>query len=202
MRLHMPKTLRAVLAVLGAGVLLGIIARSVQGPSDAVIPIGDPPVAACAQQAWPNLDRRCLSWTVAPASEPVQTTDPSEQPGRRKPAAQEQRDMLGQLSVARPLPTELQGPAVRAHAREVDRESARAKMRRQRLAERRREARTRAAAYGFGGFDRSQVSSYAAEARPRSRIRPTSPQDAYYYSQRPSWQRPFSAVEPFSYRNR
>ena len=200
----MPNTLRAVMIVLGGGILVGIAARAVsnQQPSGPTLAIADPPTTTCAQQVWPNVDRRCLSWTLAPPPGPLQTPEGNEQPGRRKSSARVQPDMLDQLSVARPLPPDLQAPAARPHARETGRASARAQMRRQRLAERRRDDRMRAARFAFGSFDHSPVSSYAAEPRRRSRIRPTNPQDAYYYWQRPSWQRPFSSIEPYRSRTR
>jgi hypothetical protein len=201
----MPKTLRSVLVVLGVGVLLGVVARSVQEPSGAALPVAaDPPASACAQQSWPNIDRRCLSWTLARDSDAARIREASEQAGRAAPSAQQ--DVLRRLSIAQPLPSELQ-PSARAQAvghatareaaRASARASARAAARRQRLAERRRNDAARTAAFASGSFDQWQVSGYAAEARRRSRIRPTNPQDAYYYAQRPSWQRPFSSVDRF-----
>lgn len=195
----MPNTLRAVLAVLGAGVLLGVVAQAInrQAPLSAALPTIDPPATACARQVWPNVDRRCLSWTLARVPDPP--PEGSESAGRAAPSVQ--RDVLGQLSVAQPLSTELQRRAhgvAQSSARQAARASARAQMRRQRLAERRREDWGRAAGFAFGGFDHSQVSSYAAETRPRYRGRPSSSQDAYYYSRRPSSRRPFSSMGWFN----
>jgi hypothetical protein len=112
-------------ALFVAGMVGGYAGLCLLGPTDerqsvavAAARIPDPPAVPCGMQAWPNADRKCLTWTAPRAEVAEAKTDGASKvgaaapaPGKRTtPAAQP--SSVGMTVASRPAPAAVPQPAV------------------------------------------------------------------------------------------
>ena len=151
-----------------------------------VTELNDPPNIPCRQQTWPNIDRQCLSWTATAgassdgrAVDTLMTARVQDQPASRK---DETRVGAPTAMPTTSAPTPVTGATQSAGAAPVKRVK-QARDTKSRLARHGRNERI--ARRGNDDLGDLPLNSYGAAQR-RSMIRPTNPQDAYYYASPPA----------------
>jgi hypothetical protein len=197
-------------ALFVAGMVGGYAGLCLLGPTDerqsvavAAARIPDPPAVPCSMQAWPNADRKCLTWTapraeVAEAKTDGATTDGAKTdgaskvgaaapaPGKRTtPAAQP--SSVGMTVAARQAPAAVPQPAVEvtpdtAAAPEPQAEPAAPTKTPAAKSQARAKSKALAVVRGFGdNLHDVPLNAYASDGAPRRSAAPS----AQYYNARP-----------------
>lgn len=146
-----------------SGTARTLLPREEATPLVVAVHIPDPPAIPCRQQAWPNVDRHCLSWTSPQSGPPVVARGATGNPATRTPEAASESQSARRLALAN------DGQPSVSRVRKVQRrtiESAR-------VAHRGNDDLSDVPVRGFAGETRHDV------------VRPTNAQDVYYYSARP-----------------
>jgi hypothetical protein len=191
----MPSSMRSLIKIFIIGMLGGIGALMLlpsEGKLVASAPVPDPPAQGCKQQAWTNADRGCLAWTAArdvatPQAVRRQTgeNDVPSTPAPTPPATAE--NAVAAASLVSDQDTTGAAPPTKSTARPASPEK---HARKSRGTDRRtREALGMVRSFGDSLSD-VPISGYAVDrAGRRVLIRPTSPQDVYYYERGGVWPR-------------
>jgi hypothetical protein len=150
-----------------------------------VTELNDPPSIPCRQQTWPNIDRQCLSWTATAgassdgrAADTLMTVRVQEAPAPRKDETRVGAPAATPTSAPTPVTAATQSAGA-APAKRVKQ----ARDTKSRLARHGRNERI--ARRGNDDLSDLPLNSYGAAQR-RGAIRPTNPQDAYYYASPPA----------------
>jgi hypothetical protein len=188
--------MRSLIKIFIIGILGGIGALMLlpsEGKLVASAPIPDPPAQGCKQQAWPNADRGCLAWTAGrrdvatPQAVHRQTgeNDVPSSPAPTPPATAE--NAIAAAPLASDEDTTGTAPPTKSAARPASPEK---HARKSRGTDRRtREALGVVRSFGDSLSD-VPISGYAVDrGKRRVLIRPTSPQDVYYYERGGVWPR-------------
>lgn len=136
------------------------------------------PEIPCKQQTWPSVDRQCLPWTAMADAPHDGHADPPAAIARLPGVRSARKDQMRPGAVPSPMNVAAQLPSA-AKVRRV-KQAHDAKVRVARHARNERVAR-----YVNDDLSDVPMSSFGAASR-RGVVRPTNPQDAYYYSWRSS----------------